>query len=240
LTNFLSPVDPIFFLHHSNMDRLWDVWTRKQERIGKPILPDGTDLQTLSNEPFLFYVNGNGQFVGNSQAGEYLSTKRFDYQYQPGFPENVLQQTISTTQKRLRAPVRGTIRGNTATLAIPSATVQEHLAAPAGTLVAEITVRHPSPSLPTREFHVLVGAPADLTDASPSSPYFAGTVSFFGNMTHTHDTMGSSTFAVPLPKAPQAFKALGATNATVNIRIVPAKGHTQAPPLIKSATVRSL
>src|SRR5205814_339845 len=26
----LSPVDPIFWLHHSNVDRIWDVWTRKQ------------------------------------------------------------------------------------------------------------------------------------------------------------------------------------------------------------------
>lgn len=25
MTNFLSPLDPIFYLHHANMDRLWDV-----------------------------------------------------------------------------------------------------------------------------------------------------------------------------------------------------------------------
>jgi tyrosinase len=240
MTNFLSPIDPIFFLHHSNMDRLWDVWTRKQQQLGLPILPSGQDLQTLSNEPLLFYVNGNGQFVGNSQAGQYLSTSRFDYQYEPGFPNNLLQQTSGTSQKRLRTQVRGTVRGNRATLAIPSAAVREHLAAPAATLVAEVTVPHPGPTMSTREFHVLVGAPTDLADAGPSSPYFAGTVAFFGNMTHLHGTMGDSTFAVPLPKAAQAFQGLTATNATVNIRIVPAQGHTEAPPLLKSVTVRSL
>jgi tyrosinase len=37
MTNFLSPVDPIFYLHHSNMDRLWDVWTRKQQALRLPI-----------------------------------------------------------------------------------------------------------------------------------------------------------------------------------------------------------
>ncbi|MGH9561583.1 MAG: tyrosinase family protein, partial [Terracidiphilus sp.] len=64
MTNNLSPVDPIFFLHHSNMDRLWDVWTRKQQALKLPYLPDKADFPTWANEPFLFYVDGNGKQVG--------------------------------------------------------------------------------------------------------------------------------------------------------------------------------
>jgi tyrosinase len=45
MLNFLSPVDPIFFLHHANIDRLWDVWTRKQaahkDSNQYPTLPEG-------------------------------------------------------------------------------------------------------------------------------------------------------------------------------------------------------
>src|SRR5580704_4485124 len=74
MTNFLSPIDPIFFLHHANMDRLWDVWTRKQQRLNLPYLPSGQDLQTLSDEPFLFYADGKGGYVSPSKAGDYLST----------------------------------------------------------------------------------------------------------------------------------------------------------------------
>ena len=239
MTNFLSPVDPIFHLHHANLDRLWDVWTRKQQRIGKPILPTGADLQTLSDEQFLFYVNGSGQFVGPSKASEYFSMSRFNYEYQPGFPESVLE-TINPRPTHARMQVRAVGKGNGATLAVSSAAIKEHLAAPAATLVAEVTVPHPRSGSGTREFHVLVGAPPDVTEADPNSPFLAGTLAFFGNMAHGHATLGDVTFAVPLPKAPEAFKGLAATNSTINIRIVPADKRTQPPVLLKSATIRAI
>ena len=235
MTNFLSPVDPIFHLHHSNIDRLWTVWTRKQESIGQPILPPEPDRTTLSNEEFLFFVNGSGQFVGPSRALEYLSTARFDYQYEPGFGD---QEISKMTQKRGKTQVKGVIKGNRATLTLPSSAIKEHIAAAGATLVSEVTVPHPSSGTQTREFHVLVGAPEGETADPTSSPYFAGTIAFFGDMTHGHGKTGDATFAVPLPKTPQAFKGLAATNATVEIRIVPAYGQTQ--PLLKSATVRAL
>jgi tyrosinase len=237
MTNFLSPTDPIFYLHHGNIDRLWVWWTQKQERIGQPILPSGEELKALAYEPFLFYVNGNGQFVGSSRAGDYLSTAKFDYEYEPGFPDKLLE-TTQVRQKRSKTQVKGVVSGNRATLTVPSAAVKEHLAAPVGTLVAEVTVPHPAPGSSTRAFHVLVGAPADVTDADANSPYFAATVAFFGGMSHQHGT-GDATFAVPLPRTQQAFRSLGATNATVEIRIVPV-GGTHEPLLLKGATIRAV
>ena len=235
MTNFLSPVDPIFYLHHSNIDRLWWIWTRKQESIGQPILPPQPLLQTLSDELFQFYVKADGSFVGASKAGEYLSTARFDYTYDAGVGEEI----STASQKRGRTLVRGTVRGNRATLRVSSSAVKEHIAAAASTLVSEVTVAHPSSGSQTREFHVLVGAPEGVTDVDPNSPYFAGTIAFFGSMAHGHGT-GDVTFAVPLPKATQAFKGLAATNATVDIRIVPAQGRTQRPAVLKKAVIRAL
>jgi len=242
MTNNLSPVDPLFFLHHSNMDRLWDVWTRKQQSRGLPILPPEPDLDTLKREPFLFYVNGDGKFVGDSTAGEYLSMERFDYEYEPGGFPNTLLQTSSARQKRGQVQVKGTVSGNKATLSLPSASIKEHLAtsAAAASLVAEVTVPNPGLSSPTREFHVLVGAPADVTEADPKSPYYAGTVAFFGNMSHAHGSSADTTFAVPLPTAPQAFKGLAAATTSVNIRIVPAYGRRQTPAVLKAAIVRAV
>lgn len=113
MTNFLSPVDPIFFLHHSNMDRLWDVWTRKQKLLGLPYLPTGQDLKTLSEEPFLFYVNGSGSYVGPSVAGEYFSTERFDYRYDSGFGEELTVAAVDAAllKKKPQAKLSGERRG---------------------------------------------------------------------------------------------------------------------------------
>jgi tyrosinase len=237
MTNFLSPVDPIFHLHHANLDRLWDVWTRKQQRLGKPIFPtDPEVLKTLSDELFMFFVNGEGKFVPPTKASEYFSMKRFDYEYQPGFPENLLE-TINPLKKHIKTQARGKVKGNSAALSVTSAAIKEHLAAPAATLIAEVTVPHSASGAETREFHVLVGAPEGVTEVDPKSPFFAGTLAFFGGM-HGHG-MGDVTFAIPLPKTPQAFKGLAATNATVDIRIVPADKPAQ-PVLLKSATIRAI
>lgn len=239
MTNFLSPVDPIFFLHHSNMDRLWDVWTRKQQSIGKPYLPSAQDMPAFAREPFLFYVNGQGQYVGTSTAGEYLSMDRWNYQYEPGYPDDL--RIISQNADNSAKPrIRGIVRANRATVAVPSSSIQEHLAQGAASLVAEVTLPHPGPNSPTREFDVLVGAPPGVTSVDADSPYYAGTIAFFGNMAHAHGTMAEAKFAVPLPKKPQAFKGLGAAaTATVDIRIVPAHGSGKAP-VLKSVAVREV
>jgi len=68
MTNNLSPVYPIFFLHHGNMDRLWDVWTRKQQKQGKAYLPAGADAQPFTEEMFLFYIDANGKSVPPTRA----------------------------------------------------------------------------------------------------------------------------------------------------------------------------
>jgi len=224
MTNFLSPVDPVFFLHHANMDRLWDVWTRKQIARGLPILPTGADLQALASEPFLFYVDGNGQFVGPSKAGQYLSMARFDYDYvsPPGLAEAVSGASTPPSAKAVQA----TVSGNKAAVELPSALLRDRLASPQATpLVAAITLPRPEGLSNTREFDVLVNAPDDVAQVNADSPYYAGTIAFFGpvmpGMKMSHD----ATFAVPLRPQLQAFKQLGATSTRLEIRVVPSSGQ---------------
>jgi tyrosinase len=242
MTNFLSPLDPIFFLHHANIDRLWDVWTRKQKRLNLPYLPTGKDLESLSNEPFLFYVDDKGQYVGG-RAGDYLSMEKFEYDYEPGFGEKIVgPASIGPTEKPLLPPIKGTVKGNTALLAISPETIKKHLASDQGVSpIAEITLPHPDASSIAREFDVVVGAPADVTQVGADSPYYAGTIAFFGNMMRMEGSPTDATFAVPLPRAPEAFHAFVETkNALLNVRILPAQGRGEKVPALKSASIRAL
>ena len=243
MTNNLSPVDPIFFLHHSNMDRLWDVWTRKQMRLKLPYLPEGEDLKTFSKEPFLFYVGGDGKYVGPTVAGDFLSTDVFDYDYQPGFGEESIPPSspVVAAARSAKSLGTGSIRGNVASVAVPREAVQSHLSgAPSRQLMAQIVLQRPSGPA-EREFDVLVGAPDNVTQVSADSPYFAGTFAFFGSMMPGMKMSHDVAIAFPLPNAPPAFAALGAAKqATVKIRLVPSHRPGAPAPTLKSASVRAL
>ena len=76
-------------------------------------------------------------------------------------------------------------------------------------------------------------APDNATNTGPGSPYYAGTIAFFGHMSGM-DMGTDATFAVPLPKTPQASKLLmagapgaahaTAGNTTISIRVVSSNG----------------
>lgn len=238
MTNFLSPVDPIFFLHHANMDRLWDVWTQKQIARGLPILPSGDDLATLADEPFLFYVDGNGQYAGPHKAGEYFSMSAFEYDYAPGFGSAipVLTKTLQATAQP--TAIKGSVLADIASVELPNTLIKSHLADQLShPLVAEITLPRPSGLSNTREFDVLVNAPAEVTQVGRDSPYYAGTIAFFGPVMPGMKMAPEATFAVPLPKTLRAFSQLGTTRTKLDIRLVPSSGQAAHATPVHAATI---
>lgn len=233
MTNFLSPADPVFFLHHANCDRLWDVWTRKQQSIGKPILPtDAAQRKAFLEEPFRFFVDAAGNYLINAKAADYFSTASFDYDYAPGFGStpNAMVNRVAALPKLAAGKVRDGI-GQVALGAAQS-----------DNLVAQITVtRRPGPDAP-RQYTILVNAPEGVTSAEPGSPYYGGTIGFFGPSMSgmPHD----ATFAVPLHQAPvrkmMATKAGANASTQVQLKLVPSDG-TAAPPLpIKALSIQAL
>lgn len=227
MQNFLSPVDPIFFLHHANIDRLWDVWTRKQEAFGGAALPVGADLARWSGENFLFFVDEKKQPVTKT-AGAYAKIGDFNYDYQPGGSgEEVIPTAaiaaapaIAQVQRfsaQITTPSLSATQAAGGAVTVPPALLQAGAEPGAPKLFAKITVAFPP--LGHAPLTVLLNAPPGSMDAGPSSPYFAGTLAMFG----TQIMHGPVTFTVPLSTPLNALRSSNrlAMNAPLDIRVVP-------------------
>ena len=226
----LSPVDPVFFLHHSNMDRLWDVWTRKQQKLGLPTLPPKSELATFEREPFLFFINDQGKSLTDGKAGDYVNIGAFDYDYEPGFGEEVIGKPALVASAAAKKRLSGKIAGGVGAVTVPTAALQQNATNQnSEPLVVQVTIPHPTSASAAREFDVLINAPAGTTTVTPDSPYYAGTISFFGFM---HNMTGDATFTVPLPRNLQA--ANGVLNVQVIPHVAPSKLLTAARTLPKS------
>jgi tyrosinase len=217
----LSPIDPLFFLHHANIDRIWDIWTRKQQRLGLPILPDGyllapgaapapgTDYFNWSREPFPFFIDAKGQPVSKKTARDYESIGDFNYEYQPGSGESVVPpQTVSAPSLALRGPAprfSAQIGNPTATrsapasgiVALPPALLQAADGPDAPVLLAKITLSLP-PLVHSGDLAVVVDAPGGASGGGNTIP-----LSMFGH----HTVHAPVTFTVPLGAPIAALRA---------------------------------
>jgi tyrosinase len=229
----LSPIDPLFFLHHSNMDRLWDVWTRRQEALGRDTLPPKPEREKWASEKFMFYINSNNQPVTQIEAGSYVDMAQFGYDYQPGSGENLVHEQTTVALNRT---FRGAMRGNAASVGV---TGDAAMQADTHPIVAEVTVPYPASASAPRAFVVLVNAPAGNKDISPSSPYYAGSFSFFALM---EGMKGNVTFRVPLNDVLRKLKGADPKHLNIQVvpRVAPGTGPTRtvhAPPPVKGIAV---
>ena len=228
MADMLSPVDPVFFLHHANIDRLWDVWTRKQARLGLPTLPPGVELRTdlpddqkspeeratdyfrWAREPMLFFVDEKGAPVTQTRAGDYEAMSSFNYDYEPGSGEEEVGRSGGRsvprgtarrvyTGKVLRRVVGGA-QPASAQVQLPAGTLENATAA-GQTMVANVTLSFPEQC--RDPYAVILNGPEDPSQVDAGSPFYLATIVMFGHRGPT----GPLTFALPLGEKLQRARA---------------------------------
>nr|AYD59981.1 hemocyanin type 2 [Haliotis discus hannai] len=75
--------DPLFWLHHSNTDRIWAVWQALQKYRGLPYNEAHCEIQVLKQplRPFSDAINHNPITKANARAIDSFDYERFNYQY---------------------------------------------------------------------------------------------------------------------------------------------------------------
>ena len=203
----LSPLDPVFFLHHCNIDRLWDVWTRKQLALGLPVGPTAQQAPKYDPEPYLFYVNSSGDPVTDkTQAANYLEIGEFDYDYQPGSGEDMISTLVTGRTAPIPALVSAvapnipmtTARPATANLVASQALV-DSASKPSdqSRQFAKVTFIPPM-DVGGLSFQVFIYPQRSTPDLDLGGPEFAGSFEFFG-VRHRHT--GPVTFTIGIDEA---------------------------------------
>ena len=218
--DFLSPVDPIFFGHHGNIDRLWDVWTTKQLAAGLPTLPSQAEgYDAWANEPFLFYFDANGTPVtgAKAKAGAYADIGDFDSSYEAGSatgmsgcPQPKSKYSGARVMEAAMA-TRAFSSSNTASgrTKVPAELLKTASRSGGQLLYAEVAIR-PARGAGDVSYHVLVNPPADAQAVDFDSPHYAATLEFFGGV--PHHLNGPATFLVPITASLQKLANSGKLN----------------------------
>ncbi|PJR90799.1 tyrosinase [Ochrobactrum sp. 695/2009] len=237
MANFLSPVDPIFYLHHANIDRLWDVWARKQTKLQLQTGPTGANAGArYYDEQFLFFFNQNAQPVAPIPIPIwYHDLEVLDYDYAPGTGENIIY-TANRINSNNSFLYEGVSNGTTASVNIPS----KFLDTKNGTqksLVVSVGFDRPDSD---RNFDVLVNAPQATTSVTTSSPYYGGSIAFFGP-SMSHMAMSSEAiFTITLPRTLQIYRNVYPNDlATLTFKVVPS-GYTGPVPPVQPLTIKTL
>jgi tyrosinase len=224
--------DPIFWLHHAQIDRLWVEWVNRGDGRSNPV-----NNEDWMHTQFTFFDEDGNQVT--KTAADALDTQLdFGYRYDtdPHRDEALVvaaQERHSDSALRSGPPtVELTEKAKSIKLGGRQATVNIPLSS-TGRANLE-TARTSSAASQTRYFLVLenikidrmfssyyeiyLNKPAEAA-ADPSGPYFVGTLAFFG-MTHSHSDEGAKRVYDVTTIVETSLPGAGAMKNEINLTFV--------------------
>jgi tyrosinase len=217
--------DPIFWLHHCNIDRLWNVWLTMGGGRSDP------KNFTWCNQLFSFF-DENGRQISMRVRDVINAASQLNYRY-AGEPAPVAQScptaaaidsgvtVINVPQRTIAAQEQATTLGATPTtvpIRVPATSTRARMRAIASdaakTLVLRIEGIHVD-AQPGVIYEVYVGLPAG-ENATSTHASFVGVLSTFGA---EHAGAEGHTVAFPIDKA--AARALAGAGDNVSVTFVP-------------------
>jgi hypothetical protein len=190
--DFMSPVDPAFWLHHANVDRLWWRWQKLNPTTrGLPTPQQGLDRWLA--EPYQFFFDN----VGNpapAKGADFVSSEALGVTYGPGFGDAVSAQpfVVASAPAQVRRVELGAGLAGTQALALRNrrevsaqqAVTPSILAASRGmenapALIARIAIMPPADARFTT-VDVFINHPGLGPNTSTEDPHYVTTITFFG------------------------------------------------------------
>lgn len=248
---YMSPLDPIFWLHHCNIDRIWFDWNSAGN--------------ANTNDPTYVNFQLNGLFVdGNSQPLEYqvgslvlapllsyryenpqpcgVTFNRLDEQALRALLEEGARQRIEVVERL--DPVAtdifiGGARERSQSLPLPPRISEKAFEE---TIDNRLVLRLDDVSLSSNEENFFVRVFLNLPEGekpSPDSPYYAGAFAFFVDEGHNHGPMN---YAIDLSETVERLNAEqrldGGSAPSLSFELVPIRDDEKSLVAMRSARVR--
>jgi hypothetical protein len=97
MLNMTSPNDPVFFLHHCNIDRLWWMW-QKAHAGDAPYLPvSGAAMGHNLDDSMIFNMGGTAPFPGTFAPSDVIDNLSLGYTYDPAQAHQIPGAHITAT-----------------------------------------------------------------------------------------------------------------------------------------------